>query len=173
MFRGLIKLIATTKSKTNAPLFLNYSVLPPDEQAMTMNTPMASFLPALPKYSPFEKEAQSLEKFSSNFKKQAKPKVGARSGRQIPSSDQLMAVLRNGSDDVPTTSQLGEQLGLNIGEKFVLLAHQTEEMKSSLGKILMYIADTLYSIRPVVYSKFIWIILVTILFSILAFKIWI
>ena len=64
-------------------------------------------------------------------------------------------MLKSGNDDVPTTSQLGEQLGLNIdGDKFMLLSPQTEELKGSLGKILMYISDTLYSLRPVVYCKF-------------------
>jgi len=116
--------------------------------------PMASMLPSLPKFSPFEKEQQSIAEYKNQKKSQTKPKVGSRSGRKIPSSDEIYAVVKGGSSRVPTTSELGKQLGISENQAYILLPGYNTDMSRTKGKILMYIAEVLYAVKPVVYSKY-------------------
>nr|CAG4715059.1 unnamed protein product [Naegleria fowleri] len=153
IIRAVLKLVAIFKSKTNVPMFLNYTVLPPDEE--TMNIPMANLLPVAPKIHPFEKEKQALEEYKEKQRTQAKPRIGSRSGRKIPSSDEMFAVLSNSktsSHSVPTTTELGKQLGHASQHVYILLAGYDRAMDGTRGKMLLYLSEVIYACKPVVYS---------------------
>ncbi|KAG2377470.1 hypothetical protein C9374_009381 [Naegleria lovaniensis] len=150
IIRAVLKLVAVFKSKTNVPMFLNYTVLPPDEEVVNM--PMAQLLPVAPKYNPFEKEKQALEEYREKQKTQAKPKIGTRSGRKIPSSDEMFAVLSRGKSAVPTTTELEKQLGHASQQVYILLAGHDKDMNGTRGKILLYLSEVIYAFKPAVYS---------------------
>ncbi|KAL9645595.1 hypothetical protein ABK040_000658 [Willaertia magna] len=146
------KIIAIFKSNTNIPIFLNQ--LPSDEE--TLQHPMSMFLPQsmLPKINPFERERDylnlNLNNLNNNKEEELKEitfknqKVGKKSGKAIPSFDELESI---------SSSFKGNQNNkINNNEQFIiLLSEYKKEMKYSKGRILLYLFEIIYSLKPMIY----------------------